>query len=512
MSISCKRDRDEYTQISFMTMDKVHIDGKKNIKNTKIEDIISSKKPTILVCIAHTAQLTKIENACIKLGDACNFNILIDEVDSVEAPNDEKTKTKRVFNFRNLKNHAKSIIGVSATGFVELFGDEDLKAPEVFRLPIDHTYLGVDKFEWNFVTRPFVVDSKISIFSDIELLPYMDSLLENHPAGYLVEDHNGNQFTHPVNTLIKMTTINSHFDEFMQYFEGIRDTRWCIISYSGEGIKMYHHSFVNSSFSIKRKSSNDEVHSTPMIAGSGILTFKECEIGDVLEHLRKCGVEQFSHIAIIAGRLADRGINYVSNNYTIAHRWHLTDMYFKPSKTSDTTALIQSMRPCGKYGDFLIPTITTFENVKNDILKSVAIIAKIVTECENYDIEDVKEGDYSSVRNIIKETVFTENEIPEKKLTKKVKCESDLKMGRMTNATNVNVKKDGTKISKFKNLIESEKLYTKNQILEMLKISGYENPSAFFHSLTKKDKTYGSDSTSLELILMEDGTSRYKLK
>jgi hypothetical protein len=481
-AFNIKRDRDEYPTVKFITMSEIKNGSKKTKKNPTLHEILTSAKPTILVVIAHTVQLLKLETACIELGDACNFNIIIDEVDTMEkAYNEPKKGTKRVYNFKSLKTHASSIIGVSATGFAELFGDEDLKAPEVFRLPIDHSYMGVDQFKWTDLTVPCEIGSKNSIFKDTELLPYMSSLVEKYPFGYAVNDRNGGNFTHPVVTLIKLTTNTAHFDEFLQYYEGMRDTKWCIISYSGDGIHLYHHSFVNAPFCITKKSTGDDVQSSPLMAGSGIVKFKDVEIGDVLEYLRKRGIEKFSHIAIIAGKLADRGINFTSNIYSINHRWHLSDMYFKPAKTTDCSALIQAMRPCGKYGDFLIPTVATFEKTRNDLLKAVAIQHRIVVECENYDIEEVKHPeDYSSVKNVVRTQMqFTQNEVPSKTLTKKVKCESDLMMARIINETDIDeferLKKlfikwskidNRSNISLFMKGLDPEKLYTLEEMKE----------------------------------------------
>ena len=103
--------------------------------------------------------------------------------------------------------------------------------------------------------------------------------------------------------------------------------------------------------------------------------FKGVGINDGLEYLRQLDITleeneltRVTHIAIIAGELADRGISFVSSEY----HWHPTSMYYVPSAGATVSHIIQAAgRLCGNFDDDiplqLFAPSETLENLKRGI-------------------------------------------------------------------------------------------------------------------------------------------------
>jgi hypothetical protein len=387
------------------------INSNTTFKNNELEDILTSKTPTILICLANYIQFKKLENVCKTLGgDKCNFNIIIDESDALTGD------SQRVECITNLNTFATSILGVSATSFSVLFSDTTLTSDNMFILPVDSKYRGISDFRWHTIEPPNQCeDGPPGVFSDTEILPYMKHLMTKYPGGISIKTCAGQEVLHPVILLLKVSQYNVHFDEFVRHFCTSRDKTWLVISYSKDGVIMYHNSFVpNSSIKIRKRSS--DTMSTYNPNNSRIVRVKNVEIGDILEYARSWGILRFSHIAIIAGRLADRGINFTSNNYSVSGVWHISHMYFKPTKSSDCTSLMQSMRPCGKFNDNMIPTIATTTNVRDDLLRAFKVQTDIVNDIN---MQNTDRFTFNCVRDINIDV----DSMPVKKLSKKLACE-----------------------------------------------------------------------------------------
>jgi len=105
----------------------------------------------------------------------------------------------------------------------------------------------------------------------------------------------------------------------------------------------------------------------------GVHTFKNCHIGSIIEYLQSLGVEKIPRIMVFAGVLADRGISFGACNYTERLfknlvPWHLTELYFVASRTTNLANCIQiASRICGVFPD-KIP-LCIYSNACEDIRK-----------------------------------------------------------------------------------------------------------------------------------------------
>lgn len=99
---------------------------------------------------------------------------------------------------------------------------------------------------------------------------------------------------------------------------------------------------------------------------------RKIQLNKVLQILKEDTVKH-THIVIIGGNMISRGVSVVSEDY----KWHLTDQYFHPSKSSHGENIIQSLRILGKYNDNLSLTLWCTIETWNDITEQMEINKKI---------------------------------------------------------------------------------------------------------------------------------------
>jgi len=103
-------------------------------------------------------------------------------------------------------------------------------------------------------------------------------------------------------------------------------------------------------------------------------------VSTFLQYLKNNGgVDENSHIIILSGYMAGRGISFVSEDYG----WHLTDEYLVMSKTADEPELIQKVRLQGIYRDDIPLTLYTTEDVKEDLIKSSIRMEELSKACKD---------------------------------------------------------------------------------------------------------------------------------
>jgi hypothetical protein len=101
-----------------------------------------------------------------------------------------------------------------------------------------------------------------------------------------------------------------------------------------------------------------------------------------------CGIQYFrelhlssvkiTHLAIVSGEMADRGISFVSTDY----KWHLTTQYYVPSRGAPCDNIIQSIRLCGNYKDDLPSVLYSTKSVCEDLIKSFMSQEEILHRCK----------------------------------------------------------------------------------------------------------------------------------
>jgi hypothetical protein len=353
----------------------------------------SCTNPKVILVMANDKQLSRLCREISEIEDPV-FNIVVDEVDEI-ALSDRNNRPARDHSYMELREYAKNILGVSATNFNVLWGDEALQTNQVFRLIPPTIYRGVRNFYWQYLEQSVSVKPSASYLeADTEWRTFLSNMSLKHV--YECRTAHDRVFRHPVIVLAKTSHYTGHHEELVQYMVGYQEivpTHWVAISFDGKGILMYHKSFERRTIRIQCASTGEWIQSTPNtdVSGYPIQRFEGLEIGDVLEYLRSHDpqVRRYTHILIVSGRLANRGINYVSNNYSSGiHPWHISDMYYKPSDSTDATDHIQAMRPCGTFDDDLPITIHTFRSTRESILKSFNLQEKVMTRIMDVDKDE----------------------------------------------------------------------------------------------------------------------------
>lgn len=100
-------------------------------------------------------------------------------------------------------------------------------------------------------------------------------------------------------------------------------------------------------------------------------------ISVALQQLKDAGV---SHVCIIAGAMADRGVSFVSSDY----EWHLTDQYYTPPPSAHSESVTQAIRLFGCYNDSRVLTLWTMDWVWEKLREYHRLTRKMVRKRDLY--------------------------------------------------------------------------------------------------------------------------------
>jgi len=292
-----------------------------------LEKSISKVYPRIIVALGNASQLGKIMN--IIKENYSSYDLLIDEIDNVDYGVD--TKTSLILN--PMKEYAYQVFGITATPLDAIFSEKDLKSANMIRLSKPNDYRGFVDFQVKLLENDENTNglSRIKTFEEIlesdgNLEPFLEWFSRRLPDWSW-----NNKKNYPRICLIK----NSHIIENQnQMYEGILNrysSKFVVIVYNGEGVRVNFQGMKPFEISEKEVIPNEYV---------------EISVPEILQYLKDNGAEKkFPRIIIISGKLAGRCISYVSKDYD----WHLTDMYYNPSKSTPIPEMIQSAgRLCGR--------------------------------------------------------------------------------------------------------------------------------------------------------------------
>ena len=313
-----------------------------------------------------------------------------------------------------------------------------------------------------------------------------------------------------------------------QIYEGIlRDygDKFVVIVYNGEGIRMNYNGMKTTVIGDKTINPDEYV---------------ELSIPEVLQYLKDNGGEKrFPRIIIISGKLAGRCISYVSLDYD----WHLTDMYYNPSKSTPIPEMIQSAgRLCGrnrgKAPNLVLHTtekvsdaLYTGFNCTNEII-SRAIASPLMEDGNEVNFKDsimsvpmntkkfpkgrnmtskvkVKKSEFNLVKKDdggvdIEEYKYTEFSEKKQKTKINVISESFKQVGEEEYKRIISMfekwSKDDTKIARFMQHLNPVKIYKEKEINNLCKEIGITNlgqllsikvgTNGYGTIIQKKDNTY----------------------
>jgi len=485
---------DEYKNIEMIK--KVNSSNLKDFNDSN--DSNDLNKLSILFGISNDVNICNI-NSFLKESNK-PYILFIDEVDFVDSGNGKKN-----INLQFLKKNSYCIFGVSGT-IMDVLVKEDIFSKNIIILKTPVNYKGII----NNMINMKEINKKVKYSSkkDINLLE-KNKFIEEFVEYYIKKEVNEN---HPNICLINVTRcINPCFKA--QEDLSLKYKTLTTIVYNSQGIVV-----------------NDGINK---FNGSDIGCFT---ISSVLQYLKdNGGCKKYPYILIFSGELSGRGISFVSTDYN----WHLTDELLIASNISDEPELQQKIRLCGCYNDDLSLTLYSTKRILDDLKKACLKQEEYLMECLKYKGDNqikckdiIEKHPISSSKFTRRSMIKTEDKIKLNKIKdldhdgwflenndkmselydlygiEKYKSLDYDYFNNIVNITNSynsdnieNIEKLVTFIdNKLKNgnsnesiflsLLDIEKEYTTDELLDLLKVSNYKQPKSMFKAMTTPDEHY----------------------
>ena len=410
-------------------------------KAKELQKALSGKKPSLIIVIANSTQMTRVKKA---ITDTKNprYVVAIDEADQV-AYGEQATSFRSILQ-EDILPHAGRVYGVTATSFDMVFTEEKIDTASIILLERSEMYKGLRQIELRGLREIAVPANNTHDWFDNDgnVIPVLSHLGEldcwKNPRDNICDPSYNPE--HPTITIIKNTHLNASQDKLLRHItSNTKLTMWAGLIYNGQGITVYHpqssllQKMGGKSPCSRKWPDNKKVKNTLFFRGVGI--------SDGLEYLRQLdiillgrGMSRVTHIAVIAGDLADRGISFVSSGY----HWHPTSMYYVPSAGATVSHIIQAAgRLCGNFNDNIPLQLFAPSETLEDLNRGINLQEDI--------LERVKRKVTGSVVNIIKDMEISEAKIPYRDMGHQVDNEeSAVKMNLIEGQD------DGVQLSTFK--------------------------------------------------------------
>src|SRR3989338_794024 len=311
----------------------------------------------IITALCNASQIGKLNNI---IDESHRFNICIDELDFSIKSSELRNLLPSALEvpLRELKKKASHMIGATATPFAVYSSDREFD--KVHILSPTSNYKGIES-----IHHHSIIDNNdtahFKVYRDFLERSYGDE----RPG--IILDVCSKKKVHHHNLRTQLSKWYS---------------KLCVISYNGDGIIVSlpkERRSVVPSFSEIMKESFLE-----FTVKDDEYIFENASICEVLQCLKDDLNYTYTHISIISGHLASRGISFVSSDY----KWHLTDQILLPSRKPHGEGLLQSMRIFGKYNDDqklrLFCSNKTWSYIKNQY----KILEKLTTSLNNISGKD----------------------------------------------------------------------------------------------------------------------------
>lgn len=420
----------------------------------------------------------------------CEYNIFIDEADLVI--NTNETSLEKSFRpvLNSLIDGAKRVVCCTATPLGVLFNDQvNVKCSDTVHLPIPENYHGMDNIESHVIPTKTKNYSAASIKNIFDVDDYLEKYLALFEKKLPYENH-------PVISLIKNSMLKIHHLQILEYsIKKLKDVL-CIVF---EGDKIIFSGIKENSIKIKNKK---------YIKKDNKIFVSKITIQEALQYLKENGnVKKYPRICIVAGKLADRGINFTSSDYN----WHITEEYYRTSKSSHTSNLIQSMRVFGISNDTIKRSIYTTDDILSDIKKTYEVTKNIFL--------DAAKSQEELLFTLLLNKKIQREKMPGRKLTKlknpfKIVRSLDTSevRGRLTKSemqrlTLVQFPKwarDETKIALFMKDLDPKKIYSYVEFKEYCELKNIVMNHLF-------DIKYANGSQGYGTIILRNEDSTYQL-
>lgn len=347
----------------------------------------------IILCLRSVVDIKHLLKNNVK-----DFVLLLDESDAV----DNMSNCSVSDEIRSIKQIASVVWNISATSITSLMNDEILTENTILLRPPDF-YKDLKTF--NMIKLDETKENKKSLI-DWRLKKYLsDFYLKNMPS---------KTYSIPNITLIKISNkIKIHIKLSKYIYKNYGDKIICItFNGSSSGITLRGTIFKCLGKSIEKYLIDKLGKEIRVSKNKTVLKISNCSICDILDflkHLKK----DITHICIISGKMADRGISFCSSQKDNSEPWHLTEMYYIPSKATDQGNLLQCAgRLCGVFKDDI--PLTLYSDCCDDIIKAYNIQEELLQRAKK------NEG---IMKNIIPEIPISKNKCQKRRITaKNVEC------------------------------------------------------------------------------------------
>lgn len=442
-----------------------------------------------------------------------NSVLFIDEADCRDDTKDKE--------FITLCNSTGINIFVSATVQDILVSSWGIKGNTIIPSLQSRDYKGIDKLQIITERNIKEKDELLWTFCDISIDKEYISYNENHPKILLV---NIDRQLEQIGNIFEKFKNNNFTEDGLQFKLPSSMNNLCVIEYTGKGVKIFHNDLKfddlkNFSSKLKYENGNFSLEKT-------------LSIGEVLLWLsRNGGKNVFPNIVIISGDMANRGINFACyDDENPRNNWHITHQVLLKSESSSCSNIIQSCRILGKYTDDIPLKLYTTQDIRDKITGGYKLCNELVDVITNernplhreeYETTDTNEtcgkipirrSDNPSKfvsKSKVKFNLVNDYElaIPLSEVDEKKEVNDNLSRRieeTRRSITNSLIRNRNTKLGVFISSINPQTIYSREQILHLLQIAGYEQPRSFLSSISKIDSQYA-------IYLLKEVENGYKI-
>lgn len=400
----------------------------------------------VIICLSNYKQLQKIveniEFVSIECKKIAPYILIMDEYDDhIKTRQDEIEIGKYKIVEKSIKYLMKNSyinVGVTATLLACMLTDKNTTVDDIFQLTPSENYVGYDSPKINLIDISDVI--KVANNKRILHISEINNIMNiiNESIDCSVE--NIQQCKDYSITLINTSdNQKNHDDIFEEITNEFADWSCILFNSSNDYIKCslpnepYSSKKINPGTYIDPKDAkkiiditrskikicvNDYIYQyipkDQQYVFRDSITFQNYSISEIITYL----FQYTNKIAIISGRMACRGISFVTTNF----KKHITDMIYVPSGSSHLTRNVQDMRIYGNYpnDNIDISLYTDEENYKNNICGYILIQNKILNgeydEINDYDDTNLLVNKDISLSQHIMNCTFNPEDVPSKKI------------------------------------------------------------------------------------------------
>lgn len=319
---------------------------------------LTSGQGAVVVALANQVQLLALNEILDRVD--IQPTVFLDEVDDTLYT----TGTCGV-QMSRLTERASHVIGVSATVFDPI---HDKRFGRVFLLDPPEDYKGVDRFVTTSIQPlPTTTTGEDETNTRLDRDPDLTRLLDAHRTAHFQSGSDN----HPMILLLKNERLITNQLDLLQEIRRMYGNDYAVIVYNGRNTTLFAPR-LRSSPSIRLPGTHKKAR---FDMTTGAFVFTHSPIQDVLQLLKnEGGAEKFPRIIILSHDIIGRGINIVSRDF----KWHLTHMFYRPSKTATLPMLLQSMRLAGVYRDNIPLHLYAEKKILMDIMTGHRLQQEVV--------------------------------------------------------------------------------------------------------------------------------------